>query len=116
MTGAAIYYHPESHQAGGGESCNPESRMDVLILSLMAVPHLSLSRGSCKPTDEYPLSALGGHHGARISGAVASRTIGLGTSRWLNPLNGVHIASELAVVLQVQVCMHVRTYVCDMIV
>ena len=81
MTGVAIYYHPESYQAGGGESCSPESRMDISMSSLRAVPHLSSSRGSCKPTDEYPLFALGGHRGgAGISGAVASRTIGLGTS------------------------------------
>ena len=80
MIGIAIYYHPESHQAGGGESCSPEPRMDILMPSLRAVPHLFSSRGSCKPTDEYPLLHLGGHCGARISGAVASRTIGLGVS------------------------------------
>ena len=86
MTGAAIYYHPESYQAGGGESCSPESRMDILMPSLRAEPHLSSSRGSCKPTDEYPLLHLGGHRGgAGISGAVASLTIDLGTSWWLNP-------------------------------
>ena len=45
-----------------------------------AVPHLFSSRGFCKPTDEYPLLHLGGHRGARISGAVASRTIGLSVS------------------------------------
>ena len=33
-----------------------------------------------KPSDEYPLSALMGHRGAGISGAVASITIGLGVS------------------------------------
>ena len=80
MTGIAIYYHPESHQAGGGESCSSEPRMDISMPSLRAVPHLSSSRGSCKPTDEYPLLHLGGHRGAGISGAVASRTIGLGVS------------------------------------
>ena len=80
MTGIAIYYHSESHQAGGGESCSSEPRMDILMPSLRAVPHLFSSRRSCKPTDEYPLLHLGGHRGARISGAVASRTIGLGVS------------------------------------
>ena len=80
MTGIAIYYHPESHQAGGGESCSSEPRMDISMPSLRAVPHLFSSRGFCKPTDEYPLLHLGGHRGARISGAVASRTIGLSVS------------------------------------
>ena len=79
MTGAAVHI---SYQAGGGESCSPESRMDTLMPSLRVVPHLSSSREFCKPTDECPLFALiGGHHdGAGISGAVASRTIGLGSS------------------------------------
>ena len=75
-----MYYHPESHQAGGGESCSSELGMDILMPSLRAVPHFSSSRGSCKPTDEFPSLHLGGHHGAGISGAVASRTIGLGVS------------------------------------
>ena len=57
VTGIAIYYHPESHQAGGGESCSSELGMDILMPSLRAVPHFSSSRGSCKPTDEYPHSA-----------------------------------------------------------
>ena len=60
MTGAAICYHSESYQAGGGESCSPESRMDILMPSFRAVPHLSSSHGFCKPTDEYPHSALRG--------------------------------------------------------
>ena len=80
MTGIAIYYHPESHQVGGGGSSSSEPRMDIPMPSLRAVPHLFSSRGSCKPTDEYPLLHLEGHRGARISGAVASRTIGLGVS------------------------------------
>ena len=54
--------------------------MDISMPSLRAVPHLFSSRGSCKPSDEYPLLHLGGHRGAGISGAVASRTIGLGVS------------------------------------
>ena len=86
MTGAAIYHHPKSYQARGGESCSPESKMDISMPSLRAVPHLSSSRGSCKPTDEYPLLHLGGHcGGAGINGAVASRTIGLGACWWLDP-------------------------------
>ena len=86
MAGAAICYLAESYQAGGGESCSPESRMDISMPSLRAVPHLFSSRGFCKPTDEYPLMHLGGHHGgAGIGGAVASRTIDPCTSSWLNP-------------------------------
>ena len=54
--------------------------MDISIPSLRAVPHLFSSRESCTPTGEHPLSALVGHRGAGISGAVASRIIGLGVS------------------------------------
>ena len=55
--------------------------MDILMPSLRAVPHLSSprARGSCKPTDKYPLLHLGGHRGARISGAVASSSVGVVT-------------------------------------
>ena len=81
MAGIAIYYHPDSQQAGGGVSCSSGPRMDILMPSLRSVPHFSSSCRSCKPTDDYIRTLhLGALHGARISGAVASRTIRLGVS------------------------------------
>ena len=87
-------------------------RMDIFMPSLRAVPHFSSSRGSCKYTDKYPHSALRGS-----SWGCCQQNHWSWCFLMAQPLNGVHLASELAVVLQVQVtntsvCVCVCEYVC----
>ena len=115
MTGIAIYYHPESHQAGGGESCSSELGMDILMPSLRAVPHFSSSCGSCKPTDEYPHSALRGSSWDWDQWGCCQQNHWSWCFLMAQPLNGVHTASELAVVLQVQVQVQVCVCVCPIV-
>ena len=81
MTSAAICYHPKSHQAGGGESFSSEPGIDILMPHHSGLYIISLHLvGLARPQMIIPPLHLECHRGARISGAVASRTIGLGVS------------------------------------